>query len=187
MSGQNKALLEVGGVACIERVRRAAAIAEETRIVGGEPDSYAFLGCRIVPDRRPGLGPIAGLHAALADCETEWLLLLGCDLPFLTTEALARITGSREDAAGVVVPRDHEGRLQTVCALYPRSALREVERAIEQGQLALRDLVARIGVKVLAFDSFADLPEPHRLFFAVNDAESLAEARRVAAAREAAT
>jgi molybdopterin-guanine dinucleotide biosynthesis protein A len=78
------------------------------------------------------------------------------------------------------VPRDHEGRLQTVSALYARDALGEVERAIDEGRLALRDLVPRIGGDVLAFESFADLPDRDRLFFAINDPESWEEARRVA-------
>jgi molybdopterin-guanine dinucleotide biosynthesis protein A len=64
--GTDKALIEIGHQPLARRVA-----AEIGRICGmvslvGDPAAYAGLGLPVVPDRFPGLGPLAGIEAALA-------------------------------------------------------------------------------------------------------------------------
>jgi len=43
-------------------------------------DDYRQLGHPVLPDRLPDMpGPLAGIHAALTICTTEWLAVAACD------------------------------------------------------------------------------------------------------------
>ena len=81
--GRDKALLPLGGQTLIEHVLAAAHPLGFPRVIIGDPTTYAHLGLSVFPDRRPGLGPLGGLYTALSATATP-VLLLACDLPFLT-------------------------------------------------------------------------------------------------------
>jgi hypothetical protein len=64
--GADKASLIVGGARIIDRQLGALdTVADDIRIVANEPDRYATLGVRVIPDQIAGAGPLGGLHAAL--------------------------------------------------------------------------------------------------------------------------
>ena len=82
--GRDKALLQLGDQTLIERVLAAAHPLGYPRLIIGDPAAYAHLGLPVHPDRHPGLGPLGGLYTALSTTDAP-VLLLACDLPFLTS------------------------------------------------------------------------------------------------------
>ena len=72
----------------------------------------------IVFDRNPGKGAWSALDAALSNSAAEWTLVLACDLPFVSTELLQQLTGGCIDEVDAVIPRQPDGRLQPLCAVY---------------------------------------------------------------------
>lgn len=104
----------------------------------------------IVRDRFPDAGPLAGIHAGLLASPAEWLLVVACDMPFLTAEALgsllqARGASAAADAdADAVVAVDATGRLHPLCALYARRVAPVAEAQLRSGRYAVRDLLARL-------------------------------------------
>ncbi len=147
--GRDKARLCVDGVALWRRQQRRLAAA------GARPVMFALRarqrrfapGLMVVRDTRSGIGPIAGVHAALRACESEWLAVLAVDLPRVDAawlQKLARWCRPGRGAVGI----SREGFFEPFAAIYPRAALGEIERAVaEEGshslQPLLRALVAR--------------------------------------------
>src|SRR5688572_21198493 len=83
--GRDKALLEMGGVTFLERIARAAAaVAGRVVLVTNQPDRYAGLGLETAPDAYPGSGALVGIATALLRATTPRVVVLGCDLPFVT-------------------------------------------------------------------------------------------------------
>jgi len=123
---------------------------------------YAAQGLQALPDRHPGIGPIAGLDALAAGCATPWLFTLpvdalDCDRTLL--EALAAAGGQG------AVAQDADG-LQPLFALYRTQALRgAVADAIAAGRLAVRDLqcTLRMPVVPMAGARFGNLNTPEAL------------------------
>ncbi len=65
-------------------------------------------------------GPIAAIHAALADCQTEFAIILAVDLPFVDGGI---ISGLCNTAAGstdfdALIPKQTDGRLQPLAGVY---------------------------------------------------------------------
>ena len=91
----------------------------EALLVTGDPGPYAAWGLRSAADVVPGRGAPGGVHAALVNARTPWVLALGCDMPFVTPEALAPLAAARSPGCDAVVYRVG-GRLEPLLALYRR-------------------------------------------------------------------
>jgi molybdopterin-guanine dinucleotide biosynthesis protein A len=85
--GQDKALLELGGVPLIElAVQKLGAVVSKVRILGSRPEFQAH--APMVEDLYKGCGPLGGLDAALADTTSDWILILPVDMPFVPVRLL---------------------------------------------------------------------------------------------------
>src|SRR6476646_3246496 len=119
--GQDKALLELGGVPMVTRATRLAQPYVASVAIVAPQERYAQLGLRILPDRWPGAGPLGGIATALSATNSEWNLILGCDLPYLTQEWIAwLISHALDSPAYAVVPESRRGP-EPLAAMYHQS------------------------------------------------------------------
>lgn len=132
--GRDKALEPWRGRRLIEWAALALAGCAQRLVVGGTARRYGFLGLPVVPDERPGLGPLAGVAAALARAGCERVALAACDMPALTPEFWGFLASLEADA---VVPQGPGGGLEPTAALYSRVCLGPVRAALEAGDLRL--------------------------------------------------
>jgi molybdopterin-guanine dinucleotide biosynthesis protein A len=87
----------------------------------------------VVVDRRPGFGGWSALDGALALSTAEWTFVMACDLPFVDADLLERMAGTASDETDAVVPKQSDGRLQPLCAIYRTENLRRIaEPLVEQ-------------------------------------------------------
>jgi molybdopterin-guanine dinucleotide biosynthesis protein A len=103
-------------------------------------ERYQEYGYPVVADNSPDyLGPLAGIQAALAICETPLALVLPCDCPMLPSDLLERLHKALGDAyADVAIPNDGERR-QYLPALIRTSMQHSLASCLAEGRLALRD------------------------------------------------
>src|SRR5664279_5788844 len=95
---------------------------------------------RRVDEDPPGRGPLAALVAgADAVGGPGPVILLACDLPFVTEALLARLAGW--EGTGTVVPVDRAGMLQPVCARYSDGALARARLLVAGGERSLRSVL----------------------------------------------
>ncbi|MEZ6193187.1 MAG: NTP transferase domain-containing protein [Phycisphaerales bacterium] len=66
-------------------------------MVADKEDKYADLGLRTIADHNPGLGPLAGLQAALNDLREgqRWLLLCPCDAIVIKPDWVRQLIDAR--------------------------------------------------------------------------------------------
>jgi molybdopterin-guanine dinucleotide biosynthesis protein A len=180
--GSPKALATVDGVRIIDRVRRAIAEAvDDIVLIANEPELFADLHLPTVGDRAPGMGPLAGVDAAL-----RWAmgrgaggaLCVSCDLPFASSGLLREIV-ARGDAGRAVVPESERG-IEPLCAWYPMSALAEIDRLLRSDDRSMRALLAVVETERLPIDLVRRFGDPETLFFNVNTRDDLERAERIA-------
>lgn len=150
--GQDKAQVDFAGrplfsygLSTLQSVFRDVAL-----LIGSRRRSYLPEGVPQVLDRRAGLGPMAGLESALELAEGRAVFLLACDLPYVSTELVRFLIGSRgeESDALAIVPRVG-GRVQPLCGVYEPDSLQTVRGNLENGRLAMSDLLDSVSVKVI--------------------------------------
>jgi molybdenum cofactor guanylyltransferase len=151
--GRDKALLEIEGEPLAARTGRIVKEAAGSAVIIGDPRRYRFPGFEIIADEIPGLGPIGGLLTALEHSRAPWNLIVACDMPSITVEALRQLIAGIENAgpALAVVPLSERG-VEPLCAIYHRECLPEVRRAIRANRLRMKDLAD--GLPSLAVPGF---------------------------------
>jgi molybdopterin-guanine dinucleotide biosynthesis protein A len=144
--GQNKALLEVGGMAMARRISMVvgAAGCHPVVAVGGEPAQSDQLGLAWVADEHPGEGPLGGVITALQWNPGDAVLVVACDLPLLTEGVVGELLAMarQHPAADVVIAR--AGRPQPLCAVWRPAALPALVAAFESGERAMHRMVERL-------------------------------------------
>ncbi|MBI4469061.1 MAG: molybdenum cofactor guanylyltransferase [Acidobacteria bacterium] len=178
--GREKARLEVGGLAVIDRVIGAArAMSDSIVIVCKDDAAFNRERISILPDPDPGKGPLHALQLALEASGTDWVLNLACDLPFISG-AFLQLLASHASCWQAVVPLDREGQSQPLCALYHRSAIAEVRALLQEGELRIRPVFERVKTRTLPFGRFSHLPNATYFFFDMNTPAHYHEAVRIA-------
>ena len=135
--GSDKALAQLDGVTLLERVA-ASLDGAERKILVTSPGKYSLPGWEVVPDGRPGDGPLAGLETALKHAGTGWLAFAGVDMPMLDSaywEALLKARTS--DALAVQAVHPQRGP-QPLAALYHVALLPELTWMLDAGERRLR-------------------------------------------------
>jgi molybdenum cofactor guanylyltransferase len=161
--GCDKATLQLGGQSLIERVLAAVRPLDcPCFIVARRADDYAQLGLPVIPDLFPSAGPLGGLGTALRHTSAPALLLLACDLPFLTPEFLRFLAGQL-GAHQAAIPRSPEG-LQPLCAVYARSCLPALETALAQGERRMHAFCQTLELRALDPGEWQPF-DPHGLLF----------------------
>lgn len=146
----------------LDRVATSCGVADLPILVVGRAAGATWKSeLEFAPDLWPGAGPLGGLHTALSASGTD-VLLVGCDMPWLSPDAvLWLIAQNAASSGGVVAERD---RAEPLFAVYPVSCRDEVESRLRAGTRSLMGLIREL-----------DLPRvsvPKDLHSSLDDADS---------------
>jgi len=147
--GSEKAWHLVDGKPMIARVYKAiSAVTDNVLISVGSAATTGRFECygSCVIDGYLDCGPLAGIHAGWQHAQTDWLLVVGCDMPFLTPDALRRLLQATCSRPEAVVAEDDTGRCHPLCACYHRRTAQLVQERLGHRRLALFDLLDQLPV-----------------------------------------
>lgn len=147
--GQEKAGLLLNGRSLFARIREVLEPLCARLLIAGERPDLVEAQIPAWPDIYPG-SALGGVHNALSRSQTDWVLVLPCDLPFPSPALLQTLLAARGDYAAVV-PHTRSG-IEPLVACYHRSALKTIEEQLAAGKLRLTELLARLKVRFLGED-----------------------------------
>src|SRR5438105_3476011 len=115
--GRDKGALVVDGRSIFERqISQLTQITADILLVGGELPAGTLAAVRHVADRVPGCGPLGGLHAALSEARGDAIVVIACDMPYVTAPLLRHLLALVREADAVVPRTDHG--YHPLCAAY---------------------------------------------------------------------
>ena len=140
--GRDKAGVPVGGQPLWQRqLTTLRAVQPHELFISGKSDGpYAGAGVEIVADNFPGLGPLAGLEAALRRASHPLVLVLAIDLPAMTTDFLSGLVHAAANSATGCVPRDDRW-FEPLAAVYPRACLTLAEACLRDADHSMQRFV----------------------------------------------
>jgi molybdopterin-guanine dinucleotide biosynthesis protein A len=157
--GRDKSALLVDGRGILEhQIAALAPVVDQVLIVGGPRAT--------IHDIVPGCGPLGGLHAALTAASGDAVLLVACDMPYLSTPLLAYLL-SLATGADVVVPQSERG-YHPLCAVYARACLDPAAARLADRRLNMREFVDSMRTHVVPVDEIRRFGDPDRLLTNVN-------------------
>ncbi len=159
--GTNKALLKIDDKIIIEKIfDLMKEIFDEVVISTNEPELYDNINTLKIKDRFPGLGPLAGIHAALTELQTQKIFITTCDLPFIN-RILINFLLKIETEEMIVVPKA-EYKVQYHCGIYDKKILPLLEKIltnvfdaknnnqeVKNSALSLWNFAERVGVEIV--------------------------------------
>jgi molybdopterin-guanine dinucleotide biosynthesis protein A len=167
--GRDKSALLVDGVTMLERqIEMLDTIADDLLIVGRDPAHGGRPAdrARVIADIVPGCGPLGGLHAALTAARGDALLLVACDMPYLTAAFVEHLLALAGDA-DAVVPRSERG-YHPLCAVYTRACLEPAAARLADRRLKMLELVDSVRTRVVPIEDIRRFGDPDRLLANVN-------------------
>lgn len=120
LSGVPKGLLVRQGRTVLSRLLELSSLTADIFLVANDAAPYATYEVKSVPDVVEGRGAPGGVHTALVYARTEWVLAVGCDMPFVSSEVAELVLSSRAEGVDIVA-FEIDGRLEPLLAAYRKA------------------------------------------------------------------
>ncbi len=168
--GIDKAWLEIEGEPLIERTLASLRTVTPTVAIIANTDGYASLGVPVFADTHQGVGPLEAVRVALSNTQTNRVLLVACDLPFLTADLFSFLL-SIPSTSEAVVPLSADNQLEPLCAIYSKDSLETVNDLIERGERKMAKLFEEVATRFVEFEEIRQLDGAHLFFENINTLE----------------
>jgi molybdenum cofactor guanylyltransferase len=165
--GGDKGAIALAGRSILERqIAELSTLTDDILLVRGRLPATAYPGVRVVTDRVPDSGPLGGLDAALTAARDDRVLVLACDMPFVTASFLEFLLGQGQNA-DIVVPRTERG-YHPLCAVYGRACRDAVARRLDRRELKMTGLFDDVRVQAIERSAIERFGTTDRLLANVN-------------------
>jgi molybdopterin-guanine dinucleotide biosynthesis protein A len=173
--GTDKAFVPLLGKPLIEHVVAAvASLGDQLFVVTNRPGDYAYLGLSLYSDIYPDQGPLGGLHTALYHATRPHVLIVACDMPWLSRPLLEHMVGLRA-TADAIVPR-WETFPEPLHAVYGRTCLAAVEGNLQAGIRKMAAFYDKVRVRYVDREEIVRFDPTGRSFANINTPAELAAA-----------
>ena len=172
--GSNKALALLRGKFLIQHVTETlTAIFSDCLLITNTPEQYSFLHLPMIKDRYQGMGPLAGIHAALLHTANPMIFVLGCDMPEVPSELIILLCSFvQEEEFDAVIPWLDTGP-EPLCGLYNKTALETIELQLKNNKPQVRELLGKLSVRKVKEEEIKRVTERLDVFYNVNRKQDL--------------
>ena len=134
--GQDKSMMEIGGVPVIRRIADTlGGMFADVFVVANEKDEYERMGLAVVGDIHPGNDSLGGLHTAVVRAGCSHVFVAGCDMPLLQPALIRGLASLVEDWDVVIPVKDDYP--EPLCAFYGKNCAPHIEESISRGRLKM--------------------------------------------------
>lgn len=162
--GRDKALLHIDGMPFLTRTcKLAQTVAQQVYVVTPWIERYSAIApepCQLIREIWPeqtlkSPGPLWGFAQTLPLVQTEWILLLACDLPYLTADFLQKSVEQLNQ-----IPTDKQAFLadsdqgwEPLCGFYRRYCSSSLNLFLEQGGSSFQKWLNNIQVEKIILEN----------------------------------
>ena len=159
MAGQDKGLIKLAHIPMLEYIIKTFNPQVSNLIINANRnhEQYAKYGLKIITDELSGFcGPLAGMAATLPVIDTEYMVTVPCDSPFIPDDLVARLsTALLKENADISVAHSGE-RLQPVFCLLSKAVSPSLNTYLKNGERKIDRWFAQ---QHTAIADFSDIPE----------------------------
>lgn len=171
--GTNKALLSFRGKQLIGYALDLARELTDFIIISANTTQMAGFGYPVISDQLPVQAPLSGIHAGLTVSQTDWNLVLTCDMPNVTSGLIRYLMSGLEEGLMMVLP-GHGGFIEPLCGFYHKSLVAGIEGGYQRKEYSPVQLMRSVSHKIVPVEGIRGL-DPDVLFRNFNEPRDLEE------------
>ena len=148
------------GLLIIETLKRTGFM--NISLIGGDSEDARRWGVYFHEDIYPESGPLGALLTALQTCQTEFLMTLPCDVPFIDEDTCRRLSSL---APGVEVLVARTDTPQWLSSTWRRSTYDAIENEFRSGERAIHRIFEKLKFEFVDVSSeiLLNVNEPNQL------------------------
>ncbi len=130
------------------------------------PALYGDFDLESIPDQHTNAGPMAGIYSALVSTNADDLLILPCDLPGITADAIRNLIHGAGEFDTNVVYAVTDSREHPLVAVVNSRIIPEIKSALDEGKHAVYRFFHEIDSKTVHFEKeeyFLNMNSPEDL------------------------
>lgn len=153
--GSDKGFLILNGSTFMSLIIKTVEPFVNDIIIVSNNSDYDVFKLKRVEDILEDAGPLAGLYSGLYESETEYNLVLSCDVPLINSVVLNKLIKGF-DAEKDVIQLKSKNKTMPLIALYKRHCLHHCMDLLQKGERRLRTAVEQLNSKTIELDPDLD-------------------------------
>jgi len=171
--GSNKALAMVAGEPLIQHIAKLmTSLFAECLLITNTPEEYRFLKFPMTGDRYRECGPLAGIHAALLQINTESAFVVACDMPNLSPELIRYICSINEQEYDVIIPWLESGH-EPLFGIYRNTSLKVIDTYLQQKDCQILRVLEDLQVRRVSEQEILSVTDDLSCFKNINRPEDI--------------
>ena len=178
--GKDKTLLRVNGELIVESIiNKCKPLFSEIILVSNHSNKFGIEGVREISDIFIDQGPLGGIHAGLKEAKNPVCFVTACDMPYFYPPLVSYLLKESEKC-DVVVPKESNGHLQPLFAVYSKRVLRQTEDLLNENKSSILCLYDRVNVNYIEEQCWKDITGgKDDVFYNINYAEDYERIRQI--------
>lgn len=182
--GYDKFRMTIGSQRLLDAVTaQLARVFSRIIIVANTDELVPAPGVTLIRDIFTGLGPLAGIHAALREADCDYVYVVACDMPRIDLDYIRCLKEKLQardcDAALGLV----NGRPEPFQAFYARRILPLAEQQLLTQSLRMQDLISRLDCLLIPEETVRRFSPGLEIYANINTAAELEDYRQQRAGR----
>jgi molybdopterin-guanine dinucleotide biosynthesis protein A len=178
-NGQNKALIQVGGLRILDRLYTVFSdLFDEIILVTNDPIQFLEWDLTIVTDLFSSRSSLTGIHTGLFYMKNPFAFFSACDTPFLKKELVEALIEKIEQKVDIIMPETTAG-LEPLCAIYSKRCLQSAEQHLRENKFKIQRAFRAKRIKTIPENLLRAKDPDLQSFFNINTPEDLAQAEKM--------
>lgn len=168
--GQDKGLALLKGKPMISHLLDELSVLPFKILIVSNNKKYQDLGFDVVEDIVKEKGPLGGIYTAFENIDTQFAVILSCDIPFITKEWITFLIKNHRDEE-VLISSDGQ-KTHPLVGIYSKGIKNIIKNKLLNNELKVMDLVHELKGEYLNFQSHITT---NNVFDNINTIEELKE------------
>ena len=178
-NGQNKALIQVGGLRILDRLYNVFLdLFDEIILVTNDPIQFLEWDLTIVTDLFSSRSSLTGIHTGLFYMKNPFAFFSACDTPFLKKELVETLIEKIEEKVDIIMPETTAG-LEPLCAIYSKRCLQSAEQHLRENKFKIQRAFRAKRIKTIPENILRAKDPDLQSFFNINTPDDLAQAEKM--------
>lgn len=115
---------------------------------------YDFFGFPVYEDIIKEKGPMGGIYTALTHAQSDAILVLSCDIPFINKELINHLISYLPLESDCLVPTQ-QNNSEPLCAIYSKKCISTFLDLLNKGELSIRKSLEVLNTKFIKIDDLS--------------------------------